>query len=81
MKTKEYTETIQHVDYESSTVKSTEYIYESKLLRVFFGNNVYEYNGVSLEDYESLRDADSQGKTLNQIIKGRYDFNKKEDLA
>ena len=43
MITKEYTETIQYVDYDSSTVKSTEYNYQTGLLTVFFNTNKYEY--------------------------------------
>tara|TARA_B100001250_G_C19635442_1_gene715730 strand:+ start:55 stop:300 length:246 start_codon:yes stop_codon:yes gene_type:complete len=81
MITKEYTEKIQYVDYDSSTVKSTEYNYQTGLLTVFFNTNKYEYHNVSLEDYESLRNANSQGKALNEIIKGTYEYQKIDDLV
>ena len=80
MITKEYTETIQYVNYDSSTVRSTEYNYLTNVLTVFFDNNIYNYTGVSQSDYEAFRDSDSQGKSLNQIIKGKYEYKKIKDL-
>ena len=81
MITKEYTEIIQHVDYDSSTVKSSRYNYRTKLLTIFFNGNSYDYTEVSSSDYEAFRDSDSQGKSLNQIIKGTYEYKKIEDLS
>ena len=41
---------------------------------------MYEYIGVSVEDYNSFVSADSQGKALNEIIKGKYEFKKIETV-
>ena len=83
MITKEYTEKIQHVDYDSSTVKCSRYNYTTNMLTVFFntkkldeGDIQYDYTGVSSSDYEAFRDSDSQGKFLNQTIKGNYEYMK-----
>ena len=69
--------------YESSTVESSTYDFKEIELYVSFkGNSVYLYQNVSPEIYESFRDADSQGKALNSLIKKNEDitFEKLEDI-
>ena len=69
------------VVYESSTIKSSEYNFKTTAFTIFFHNNVYDYCDVSIEDYQKFRDADSQGKSLNEIIKGKYEYKKRENLV
>ena len=80
MITKEYTEITQHVDYDSSTVKSSRYNYRTHILTIFFETNSYDYAGVSTSDYEDFRDSDSQGKSLNEVIKGNYEYEKNNSI-
>ena len=49
-----------------------------KTLRVVFNNGTqYEYKNVNVKDYLFFRDGASQGKSLNQYIKGNnYEFTK-----
>jgi hypothetical protein len=61
--------------YNSSTVKSSSYNYEHKVLTVHFDHATYVYEGVSVEDYNSFSTASSQGRALNEYIK-KYDFQK-----
>jgi|TARA_B110000908_G_C10218245_1_gene433892 hypothetical protein len=68
--------------YNSSLVKESVYDFETKQLIVFFPSAEYHYHGVSAGDYNEFANADSQGKALNEIIKGNYEFTKleKEDV-
>jgi len=65
--------------YDSSTVESSTYLYETKDLFVNFKHGSYLYKGVEEIDYHTFRDATSQGVSLNSIIKGKYKFEKLED--
>ena len=65
-----------HSHYDSSTVKSAAYNYEHKTLTVHFSHATYIYNGVDSTDFESFNSAQSQGKALNEFIKGKYEFEK-----
>lgn len=62
--------------YDSSTLKAASYNYKHKTLTVHFNHATYVYNGVSRSDFESFNSAESQGKALNEFIKGKYDFEK-----
>lgn len=62
--------------YDSSTLKSAAYNYKHKTLTVHFNHASYVYNGVSSEDFEAFNGAESQGKALNEVIKGKYDYEK-----
>ena len=62
--------------YDSSTLTSAEYSYKTKTLIVNFNHASYVYNGVSRSDFESFNNAESQGKALNEFIKGKYDYDK-----
>ncbi len=62
--------------YDSSTLKSAAYNYKHKTLTVHFNHATYVYNGVSRSDFESFNQAESQGKALNEFIKGKYEYEK-----
>lgn len=79
----------EEVWYDSSMIaysKMVEDEYENKgdLTIVFKTGASYIYKGVSFEDYMVFigggTDA-SQGKTLNKIIKGKYEFEKSNDVS
>ena len=59
--------------YLSSNIKYSECVdrdNELKILRIVFNNATqYEYKDVDVSQYLLFRDADSQGKALNQFIK------------
>ena len=65
--------------YDSSTVESSTYLYETKDLFVNFKHGSYLYKRVEEIDYHTFRDATSQGVSLNSIIKGKYKFEKLEN--
>ena len=74
--------------YASSNIKYSELIDHDnnlKTLKVVFNNATqYQYKNVNVQDYLLFRDAESQGKALNQYIKGNnYEYEKLEnaDLA
>lgn len=65
----------------SSTIEAVYYSTENNDLMVTFKNNLtYTYQGVTYEDYLKLITADSIGKSLNQVIKGKYKYEKHDDL-
>lgn len=70
--------------YQSSNIKFSECIdhdNDLKTLKVVFNNGTqYQYNKVDVRDYLLFRDATSQGRALNQSIKGKgYEYEKLED--
>ena len=71
--------------YQSSTIRYSEcddHDNDLKTLRVVFNNGTrYEYKKVSVQDYLMFRNNDaSQGKALNQYIKGKgYEYEKLEN--
>lgn len=79
---------IQKVWYDSTMIFYTEMREDHNnnygdLYVVFKNNTAYRYDKVSFQDYLLLlgggTDA-SQGKTLNKIIKGKYDYSKVPDF-
>jgi len=62
--------------YNSSTVKSSAYNYKEQTLTVHFDHATYVYYGVHRADYNDFATAESQGRALNQFIKGKYEFEK-----
>lgn len=62
--------------YDSSTLTSAAYNYKHKTLTVHFNHASYVYNDVSRSDFESFNAAESQGKALNEFIKGKYEYEK-----
>jgi len=61
----------------SSNIGAIGYEAETQTLEVeFLNGSIYQYAGVSVEEYEAMMNSDSKGKYLNTNIKGRYSFNK-----
>ena len=70
--------------YASSNIKYSELIDHDnslKTLNVVFNNgSQYQYKNVNVQDFLSFRDAESQGKALNQYIKSKnYEYEKLEN--
>lgn len=83
-----YSNDVDRTWYQSSNIKFSECIdhdNELKTLIVVFNNGTqYRYDKVDVRDYLLFRDAESQGKALNQYIKPKgYAYEKLEnaDLA
>ena len=68
--------TVQNNTYNSSTVESSSYNYEHKILTVHFNHATYVYKDVEVVDYLAFANAQSQGRALNETIKGKYSFEK-----
>lgn len=65
----------------SSTIESLYYSTSDNNLMVTFIHGVtYTYFDVTLEDYLKLINTDSIGKALNETIKGKYKYEKHEEL-
>ena len=65
----------------SSTIDSIYYATTTSELMVTFKNGTtYTYYDVTLEDYLALITSESIGKAMNQIIKGKYNYAKHEEL-
>ena len=67
--------------YQSSNIKYSECIdhdNDLKTLKVVFNNGTqYQYNKVDVRDYLFFKNDSSQGKALNQFIKGKgYEYEK-----
>lgn len=64
--------------YDSSTLTSASYNYEHKTLLVHFNHGSYLYKEVEATDWNLFNLATSQGKALNEYVKGKYEFEKVE---
>lgn len=61
------------IQVQSSMIKSIQYHEDSRILRVRFHNdNVYRYTSVPNEVYVRLINANSVGKTFNEIVKDKF---------
>jgi hypothetical protein len=61
----------------SSNISAIGYETETQTLEIeFLSGGVYQYAGVSVEEYEALMNADSKGKYFHANIKNRYSFTK-----
>ncbi len=59
----------------SSNISAIGYEAETNTLEVeFLNGSVYQYAGVSVDEFEAMMSADSKGKYLNANIKGRCSF-------
>lgn len=64
----------------SSQVGSFGYDAESKTLAVTFkSGGTYHYHGVTADDFEDMKTADSVGGFLGRRVKGKYPFTKQEE--
>jgi hypothetical protein len=63
----------------SSNISSVGYDKVKQLLEVQFTNeDVYQYNNVSIEVYETLISSASIGAAFHILIRGKYEFTKVE---
>lgn len=68
---------IEKVYVSSSNVEAVGYDENSQTLRIWFLNgSIYDYSGVSVMEFEALRDAPSVGSYLARNIKGSYPYEK-----
>lgn len=65
--------------YDSSTVEASTYNFKTGELLVTFKHTTYLYKDVNEIDYRTFAEDPSQGKALNSLIKGKYEFEKLED--
>ena len=66
-----------NVSISSTNLKSASYNTETSVLTVNFNNGgIYEYQNIPCELFTKFRMSDSQGKFLNQKIKGTYQHTK-----
>lgn len=82
-----YADNVDHTWYKSSNIVYSECIdheNELKTLKVVFSNGTqYTYHDVDVNQYLLFREAESQGKALNRLIKGNsypYEKNENADL-
>jgi hypothetical protein len=62
--------------YNSSMITGSSYNFEHKILTVHFNGATYVYEGVDPETYSQFANAESQGRALNEHIKGKFEFSK-----
>ena len=80
-----YSDKVDHAWYDSSNVVYSECIDNEdalKTLKIVFSNGTqYQYEGISVNDYLLFREAQSQGQTLNKLIKQRNEgYSKLENV-
>jgi hypothetical protein len=62
---------------QSTSIASMGYDPRDRVLEVeFINGGVYEYLGVSPEEYRALLAAPSRGAYLNRVIKRKYEYRK-----
>jgi hypothetical protein len=66
-------------NYKSSTINSATYNVTDKTLTVVFKWATYVYEAVDVETWDKFNSADSQGKALNEHIKGNFEYAKYEE--
>lgn len=70
-------EKLDWTDVGSSNVQCVAYDEQSNTLAVLFTNGgLYSYDDVAMDVYVDMTHAESVGKFLNQMIKGRYSYAK-----
>lgn len=62
--------------YTSSTINSATYNVTDKTLTVIFKWATYVYEAVDIDSWNKFNTADSQGKALNEFIKGNFEYAK-----
>ena len=65
--------------YTSSTINSATYNFTDKTLTVVFKWATYVYEAVDVATWVNFNSADSQGKALNDYIKGEFEYAKYEE--
>lgn len=65
------------VEINSTNLKSASYDTENELFTVKFNNgSIYQYEKFPWDQFTKFRMSDSQGKFLNEKVKGKYSYNK-----
>ena len=67
--------------YTSSTIDSATYNFVDKTLTINFKWATYVYEAVDVATWVNFNSADSQGKALNDYIKGEFEYAKYEEKA
>lgn len=67
--------------YKSSTIKSATYDFIDKTLTIVFNWATYVYEAVDQDTWNKFNTAESQGKALNEFIKGEFEYAKYEEAA
>tara|TARA_R110000772_G_scaffold65904_5_gene147090 strand:+ start:1702 stop:1944 length:243 start_codon:yes stop_codon:yes gene_type:complete len=67
---------VQNNTYDSSTVEASSYNYKEQILTVLFNHATYIYYNVDVSTYNNFATATSQGRALNEFIKGKFKFDK-----
>ena len=67
--------------YKSSTINSATYNVTDKTLTIVFKWATYVYEAVDVDTWNKFNLADSQGKALNEFIKGEFEYAKYEKRA
>ena len=67
--------------YKSSTIDSATYNFADKTLTINFKWATYVYEAVDSQTWDKFNMADSQGKALNEFIKGEFEYAKYEEKA
>lgn len=62
--------------YDSSMIESSSYDFKHKILTVHFTGATYAYHNVDPQTHSDFVNAESQGKALNEFIKGKFEFDK-----
>ena len=62
--------------YDSSMIESSSYDFKHKILTVHFTGATYVYHNVDPQTHSDFANAESQGKALNEFIKGKFEFEK-----
>lgn len=65
--------------YKSSTINSATYNFADKTLTIVFKWATYVYEAVDVDSWNKFNEADSQGKALNEYIKGEFEYAKYEE--
>jgi hypothetical protein len=69
------------INYDSSIIESSNYEYETQTLIITFkGGSMYQYNGVSVDDYVKFSTSDSVGSEFNKTVSKNYSYEKIETV-
>lgn len=60
--------------YDSSTIEASTYNFKTCDLFITFKHATYLYKDVAEIDYKTFAEDNSQGKALNSLIKGKYEY-------
>ena len=66
--------------YKSSTIDSATYNVADKTLTIYFKWATYVYEAVDQDTWNKFNSADSQGKALNEFIKGEFEYAKYTEI-